>query len=345
MRDKVILVVDDWEIDRIRVVERLRSGLDANYIVAADGVAALAAIKRHKPDLVVTDLVMPRMDGLQLVEYIRKRYSFLPSVLIASRGSEDIACRALEAGAVQFVPKQELGRLVDTVVSVLQLSIGCRQQERLRGYWQSTQSQFCLENDTAAIPVLVSHLQQQASSMRGLDDTECFRLGVALNEALQNAVHHGNLELSSSLRQADAWRLSPEMAGIDYIPRPDYYALAEMRRRQEPYRHRKVHVTVQESPESGRYTIRDEGLGFDKRQLCGNPIDAEHLSRPCGRGLFLIHTFMEHVEFNDRGNEIAMTHRYRPEDRRDASRQDGNDEDDNHAELHPARLAVACCGA
>lgn len=308
MRDKVILVVDDWEIDRIRVVERLRQGLDARYVVAKDGLAALEAIELHKPDLVITDLVMPRMDGLQLVEHVRKRYSFLPSVLIASRGSEEIACRALEAGAVHFVPKQELSRLVDTVLSVLQLSIGCRQQERLRGYWQSTQSHFCLENDATAIPVLVSHLQQQASSLRGLDDTECFRLGVALNEALHNAVQHGNLELSSELRLGEG---GPDSASeFGRIPQ-DFYTLAEMRRWQEPYRRRRVHVTVRESPDGGRYTVRDEGPGFDRHLLTQDPTAAEHISRPCGRGLFLIHTFMDQVEFNERGNEITMTHRYR----------------------------------
>lgn len=343
MRDKVILVVDDWEIDRIRVVERLQSGLDANYIVAADGVAAVEAIERQKPDLVVTDLVMPRMDGLQLVQYLRRRYSFLPSVLITSRGSEEIACRALDAGAVTFVPKQELGRLVDTVVSILQLSVGCREQERLRGYWEGTQSQFCLDNDQAAIPVLVSHLQQQACGMRGLDDTESFHLGVALNEALNNAVQHGNLELSSTLRQCEAWKVVPEMAEVDYMPRLDYYDLAEARRRQDPYRRRRVHVTVRESPEAGRYTIRDEGPGFDTRLLCCNPTDAENIGRPCGRGLFLIHTFMDHVEFNEQGNEITMTHRYRPEDGNDASSLGRGSE--GQAEADRAPLTAGCCGA
>ena len=343
LRDRVILVVDDWEIDRIRVVEHLRSGLDAKFVVASDGLAALQAIDRHKPDLVVTDLVMPRMNGLQLVECIRRRYPFLPSVLITSRGSEQIAWRALEAGAVNYVPKQELGRLVDTVLSVLQLSIGCRRQEQLRGFWQGTQSRFCLENDRAAIPVLVSHLQQQAANMRGLDDTECFRLGVALNEALANAVHHGNLELSSTLREDTAWNVTPEMAELDYMPRPDYYVLAESRRWQDPYCRRRVHVTARESREVGRYTIRDEGPGFDKRVLCCDPTDPQNIGRPCGRGLFLIHAFMTRVEFNERGNEITMTHCYRPQDHRDVPGPDGDCEE-GPAQAAPANPALVCCG-
>jgi anti-sigma regulatory factor (Ser/Thr protein kinase) len=73
-----------------------------------------------------------------------------------------------------------------------------------------------------------------------------------------------------------------------------------------------VRVTVHESPEAGRYTIRDEGPGFDKRVLGFDPTDAANVDRPSGRGLFLIHTFMDEVDFNERGNEITMTHRYRP---------------------------------
>jgi CheY-like chemotaxis protein len=314
LRDKVVLVVDDWEIDRIRVVERLRSGLDARYVVAPDGVAALEVIEREKPDLVITDLMMPRMDGLRLVEHIRKRYSFLPSVLITSSGSEDTAARALEAGAVNYVPKQDMGRLVDTVIGVLELSIGYRQQERLRGYWHHTESLFCLDNEVGAIPVVVSHLQQQASSMRCLDDTESFRLGVALHEALRNAVEHGNLELSSELRDLDS---SDETGG-----RQPFYKLADQRRKQDPFRTRRVHVNVHESSAQGTYTIRDEGLGFDPSAL-PDPTDPENLLKRSGRGIMLIRTFMDDVVFNETGNEITMTHRYQ---RAMASENDDGDE-------------------
>jgi CheY-like chemotaxis protein len=301
LRDKVVLVVDDWEVDRIRVVERLRSGLDARYVVAPDGVAALEVIEHEKPDLVITDLVMPRMDGLRLVEHIRKRYSFLPSVLITSSGSEDTAVRALEAGAVNYVPKQHLERLVDTVKGVLQLSIGYRQQEKLRGYWNHTESGFCLDNDAAAIPVMVSHLQQQASSMRCLDNTESFRLGVALHEALRNAIEHGNLEVSSELRNPNP---SDEARGCH-----PFYELADQRRKQDPFRTRRVHVTVRESSTQGTYTVRDEGPGFDPSAL-PDPTDAGNLLKLSGRGIMLIRTFMDEVVFNEAGNEITMIHCY-----------------------------------
>jgi CheY-like chemotaxis protein len=155
--DKVILVVEDWEIDRICIVEQLRSGLDAEVVVAGDGLVALQAIERQKPDLVVTDLTMPRMDGLKLVEHIRQRYS----------------------------------------------SIGFRQQERLRSYWRGTRSSFRLDNDRTMISVLVNHLQQQASSMRGLDDTQCTAI-------LNSATSCGKTTLGASRPR---WRKSTTCPG------------------------------------------------------------------------------------------------------------------------------------
>jgi hypothetical protein len=75
-----------------------------------------------------------------------------------------------------------------------------------------------------------------------------------------------------------------------------------------------VRVFVHETPVEGRYTIRDEGPGFDKSLLATDPRTAENVAKSSGRGLFLIHTFMDEVAFNDKGNEITMIHRYCPSD-------------------------------
>jgi hypothetical protein len=95
---------------------------------------------------------------------------------------------------------------------------------------------------------------------------------------------------------------------------------------------------------AGRYTIRDEGPGFHMRLLACDPADSENIGRPFGRGLFLIHRFMDQVEFNERGNEITMTHRSRPEDGIGLSSEDGA-ADDNEAEPRPANSTTAGCGA
>jgi anti-sigma regulatory factor (Ser/Thr protein kinase) len=132
--------------------------------------------------------------------------------------------------------------------------------------------------------------------MRRLDlfeESDIVRISTALQEALVNAIEHGNLELDSSLREG---------LGDEYVE------LAAERRRQSPYSERKVHLTASFSREKATWTIRDEGRGFDPESL-PDPTDPANLHRVSGRGLLLIRTFMDEVEFNQQANEIRMSKR------------------------------------
>jgi two-component system KDP operon response regulator KdpE len=98
-----ILVVDD-EPQILRV---LRTGLKTHGFdvrVAADGVSALETFDDWPPDLVVTDLSMPNLDGLQLCKRLRA-LSQLPIIILSVRGEEKIKVEALDAGADDYVTK------------------------------------------------------------------------------------------------------------------------------------------------------------------------------------------------------------------------------------------------
>jgi len=66
-----------------------------------------------------------------------------------------------------------------------------------------------------------------------------------------------------------------------------------------------VRVLVQTSPDQLRVEITDEGPGFDPGQV-PDPTDLDRLDTPHGRGLMLIHSYMTHVEYKGRGNELVM---------------------------------------
>ncbi len=300
-----ILVVDDSAVDRHLAGNLLskraapaaaaaqHAGLSVAY--AANGQEALSAIQKEMPDLVVTDLQMSGMNGLELVEEIRSRYPSLPVILMTAHGSEDIAIQALQKGAASYVPKKNLAQdLLETVANVLEVAGAKRRQQRLLDEcWMQTESHFLLNNDPAFIAPLVGHLQENLTRMKLCDENGLIRVAVALREALTNAIHHGNLEVPSELRAKD------EKA---------YQKLVEERRQQEPYDDRHVHISAKESRTEAVYMIRDEGRGFNPASL-PDPTDPANLEKVSGRGLLLIRTFMDEVSHNRSGNEITMVRR------------------------------------
>jgi two-component system KDP operon response regulator KdpE len=103
MAAKKVLVVDD-EPQILRVLRHVFSPPDYSVKTASDGIAGLEAFATLQPDLVVTDLQMPEMDGLELCRRIRAT-SQVPIVVLSVRDEEKTIVEALDAGADDYVTK------------------------------------------------------------------------------------------------------------------------------------------------------------------------------------------------------------------------------------------------
>lgn len=289
-----ILVVDDSAVDRRLAGGLLQKRPEWEVHYANDGQAALREIESHLPDLVLTDLQMPKLNGLELVAKVREGYPLIPIILMTAKGSEEIAVQALEQGAAYYVPKKNMSHeLCEVVERTLSTAKESRSQSRLMRRMTRSETSFELENDLALIPPVVGYLQEIVTQMRSCEETDRLRVGVALEEALLNAYYHGNLEVSSELRETD---------------HSAYYNLAQERSKQVPYRDRRITVEALVTPAESRYVIRDEGPGFNPADL-PDPTDPANIERPCGRGLLLMQTFMDDVKFNSIGNEVTMIKR------------------------------------
>ncbi len=284
------LVVEDSPTQAILLRQRLaRSGFEVQ--MAPNGREALSFLEGPLPSVVLTDLDMPEMDGLELVKQIRRRGVAVPVILMTALGSEEIAVKALQAGASSYVPKRNLERdLARTMEQVLALSRANGGRVTAPHLLQESGCHYLLPNDTGLIPPLVRRLQQSLERLGVCDPADMTRVGMALRESLMNAIEHGNLEMSSTLREERE---------------DEYYALVKTRRQEEPYRNRHVRVQVRESKQGVTYIVADDGPGFDPTE-CGDPTDPANLERVSGRGLLLIRAFMDEVSFNSRGNEITM---------------------------------------
>jgi CheY-like chemotaxis protein/anti-sigma regulatory factor (Ser/Thr protein kinase) len=289
-----ILVVDDSAVDR-RLVGGLLSrspGLVVEF--ATSGDEALEKIAASSPALVLTDLVMPGMSGLDLVSKIHNQYPRLPIILMTGKGSEEIAVDALRAGATSYVPKSSLHALLqETVSDVLAMVRDKRSQEQLLGCLKFGNFTFSLGNDPSLIPSLIDYVQTLLRSIGLCDESDGVRICIALEEALRNGMYHGNLELTSEQREGD----------------PDIYqALLAERTNTPPYSDRQLIVTIKVAASEAQFVVRDQGRGFDPTKL-PDPTDPENLEKVSGRGLLLMKTFMDEVRFNDEGNEVTMIKR------------------------------------
>jgi CheY-like chemotaxis protein len=291
------LIVDEAADDRCqvsRLVERMTDLLTSS---ASNTAEALKLIENEAPAIVLTGVRVPGMEGLELVTTLKARHPSIPVIILTAGGSEEAAAEAMRGGAASFIPKRCIREeLPQVLAQVLAAARTDRRRYELMSSTTRLNCEYELASDPTLVPVLVGYLQEHCERMGLCDRNGRIRLGVALEEALLNGVYHGNLEVSSSLKQD----------GDDVFNR-----LAAQRRRQEPYCRRRLHVHVRLDAEQAVFVIRDEGPGFDLSTV-PDPTDPENLLRPSGRGLLLIRMFMDDIKYNDAGNELTMT-KWRPQ--------------------------------
>ncbi len=288
-----ILVVDDSAMDCRIAGGLLEREPDCQVLFAEDGATALKSVEEHLPDLVVTDMVMPNIDGLQLVEAMKRDFPLIPVIIMTAVGSEEHAVQALKRGAASYVPKRRLAQdLLETVRLVLRAADDDRNVSRLLVHrTEQADFKFTLENELPLLAAVVTYMLQTMRAMGLFDEAERLRIGVALEEVLLNGMFHGNLELSSKLREDD---------------KPTYHETARTRAKELPYRDRRIFFGASLSPAGAQFTTRDEGPGFNPKEL-PDPTAPANVNRVSGRGLLLMYTFMDGVAFNESGNEVRLT--------------------------------------
>jgi CheY-like chemotaxis protein len=299
--EPTILVVDDSRVDRHLVVGLLRKTKKYHIEMAENGRQALARLAEEPHDLVVTDLVMPEMDGLELLRAIRLKHPTIPVILLTACGNESIAVEAMQSGAASYVPKARQAEcLTETVSRVLDRAAADRRRDRLARGMLHCEWRLELENDPALIRELVDQAQTTMAGINFADVGERIRVGEALEEALLNAMYHGNLEIGEQ-------ELAETRAALDDRK---LAALVDLRRRQQPYSERKTLVVLSFEATEVRFVIRDEGAGFSVTWVSEiDPVKA--FDRGHRRGLTLIQSIMDEVTFNSTGNELAMSKRAR----------------------------------
>jgi len=115
-----IMLVDDAAFMRMMIKKALTDNGFSNFVEAQDGAEAVRKYEEEKPDLVIMDITMPNMDGLQALKKIREADASARVVMCTAMGQESMVVDAIKSGARDFIVKPfNAERIVQTVNSIL----------------------------------------------------------------------------------------------------------------------------------------------------------------------------------------------------------------------------------
>ena len=117
----VVLVVDDDELQR-KIAGRILGDKNYRLVFADGGIEALKVLRKTRPDLILMDIMMPDMGGMEVVRYIKSapQLADIPIIMITGKSDKNVVVESLKAGAIDFVVKPfERDTLIGKVAQAL----------------------------------------------------------------------------------------------------------------------------------------------------------------------------------------------------------------------------------
>src|SRR5262245_377643 len=181
----------------------------------------------------------------------------------------------------------------------------------LAGFVVAEQMQLCLPSRPDWIEAAAEYLRQWAVLSGACDESRSGKLLIAFHEAISNAIIHGNLELSSELKERGDTSFAEALAQRASDP-----ALAQ----------RIVDIVMRYDGDRARWIITDQGQGFDyerwlKRQESDDPEADPEALLASGRGILLMRSFLDEIRYEQGGRRLILTlNRASGEEKRRAAR-------------------------
>jgi DNA-binding response OmpR family regulator len=287
------LVVDDNPtITRLIELQMRRAGYCCE--TAANGEDALKKINQNVFDLVISDISMPGMSGLELLKSIKIKNPHLPVLIITGHATIENAVEALRLGAINFITKPiRFDEVFETINKVLDLNKRKHALRTSAKYLIQEARHFAIPTGELYVSDFATYLAEPLEHI-ALVDAACTKsVTMAMYETLTNAVEHGNLELDSALKFRDKGGMT------------EFKRIKAERLHDPAFALRKVSIQSAITATMAQVTITDEGPGFDYNALI-DPTSPDCIDKPHGRGIFLIKQIFDEVRFNHSGNSITL---------------------------------------
>ena len=159
-----ILIVDD-EKNYLVVLSALLSGEGYEVVTASQGAGALVMVEEEEPDLVITDMRMPGMSGLELIKQLKERAVDLPIIVMTAYGTVENAVEAMKSGAVDYITKPfENQNLLLTIERALKMRRLLTQNRLLRQELGRDPGSFSIVGASRAMGEVLSLVDKVAAT-------------------------------------------------------------------------------------------------------------------------------------------------------------------------------------
>lgn len=287
---KILIIDDEKPVRDVLNIALIEEGYEPYQ--ASDGENGFELCKTSKPDIVLTDVMMPGIDGIEVTKRIKAQRDDIDVVVMSGFGTEELVVNALRAGASNYIKKpivfDELFKILDDIIFKRE---NRKRFEIDKEIVQKEHKEIVIVNDVSSVWGAVNQVLFNAHAVAEQSVIE--GLSIGLYELLINAIEHGNLgitfEEKSKALQSNSYR-----------------ELLEKRR--QGVEGKKQHVTIRcdYSPETLTVEIQDYGDGFDLSTL-PDMKDTESILSDHGRGILLTTLFYDKVEYSEPGNCVKVS--------------------------------------
>jgi CheY-like chemotaxis protein len=285
-----ILFVDDEQAIRELFEETFHK--DYELLFADNGESAFEICLNQKIDLIISDINLPKLNGVEFLRKLREENLFIPFVIISGNPNIDHAIDTFRMGAVDFFLKPfRIGNLKEIIEKIRLTHIEKNDIVISNDLTHEKEtSNYILSPKIREINQYVSYICNRIVNLPNVGEEDVIAVKVALYELIANAIEHGT-------------------AGIDYQEKKnclenndDYFKLVD---RKCATSEKKIIVRLSYSKEKIEIEIEDEGNGFDLSQV-PNPIVDPTYNLYSGRGIFLTKMNTDLINFNSKGNIVKV---------------------------------------
>ncbi len=286
-KGKILIIDDNYEL--LDYLKDFFMIYHYETLQSETGMQGIANFKRFSPDIVLTDIRLPDINGDEVVKKIKEINSSVPIIIMTAYSDQNIITEAMKNGAVDLIKKPFKSKDLKALITKIETFYKKNKIAHNKNIIQWQKIHYRLSNDINLVPNITNDIFNKIDYM---DDNSSFLI-LGLQEIIINAIEHGNLEINYQEKQ----RLLNSKNLYDNLLRE--------RAKDKRFCNRYIDIKVFSTPDYLEIEIKDQGKGFDLSSI-PNPKIVDNFFKESGKGILLAMKIFDKIKYNKKGNGVIL---------------------------------------